>query len=92
MRLALTLLLTPPLQLNLQHIGHSGLILLPLFVEFMGERVVLSCRVGHGSLELGLVVGSAQFACKIFGGFYEAFLLILQGFARATAIVSSETR
>lgn len=92
MRLALTLLLTPPLQLDLQHVGHSGLILLPFFVELMGEGVVLSRRVGHGPLELGLVVGCAQFACKIFGGFYEAFLLILQGFAGTTAIVSSETR
>lgn len=92
MRLALTLLFAPPLQLNLQHVGHSSLILLSFFVEFMGEGVILSCRVDHGSLELGLIVGGAEFACKVFGGFYEASLLFLQGFAGTTAIVSSEAR
>lgn len=90
MRLALTLLFTPPLQLNLQHVGHSSLILLSFFVKFMGEGVVLSCRVNHGSLELGLVVGCSEFACEVFGGFYEAFLLFLDWSAGTTAIVSSE--
>ena len=92
MRFALALLLTAPLQLGLQHVCHSRLVLLPLLVEFVGQGVVLSRGVGHSPLELGLVISGTQLSSQILGGFDEALLLFLHGLAGATAIISSEAR